>query len=84
LPAPDVALQQPLHRPGALHIRDDLGERVALPFRQLERQHGARRLANAIVNFRHQPCDLRVLVRRSASPSEDEEVLEDQPRAPAS
>ena len=77
----DVALQQPLHRPRLLHVGDDLGERLALPVGQLERQHRARALADAIVDRRHQRlAHLRVLVPAQREPGlEDEEVLEDQP-----
>ena len=59
----DIALQQALHRPAALHVGDDLGKRVALSFSQLERQHRARALTNPIVDRRHQAlADLRILV----------------------
>ena len=46
----DVALQQPVHRMRALQVLDDLLERLSLPRRELERQHAAGRLADAIVD----------------------------------
>ena len=77
----DVALQQALHRPRALQVSHNLRERLALPFRQLERQHRARTLADAIVDLRDQAlAHLRVLVTPKRQPRlEYEEVLEHQP-----
>ena len=77
----DVALQEPLHGPRALHIRDDFGERVALSFRQLERQHRAGTLTDTIVDPRHEAlAHLRILVTTKRQPRlEHEEVLEHQP-----
>ena len=77
----DVALQQPVHRLGPLHVRDDFAQRVLLPGRQPERQHLARRLANAIVDDHR----LRLAIRRLLPLAQDqpgleqEELLEDQP-----
>ena len=64
LAGPDVALQQPVHRLRPLHVLDDLFQRRPLAVRQLERQHAARRLANAIVHenrfgFRSAAADRR-------------------------
>jgi hypothetical protein len=47
----DIALQQAIHRRRALHVFDDLLQRAALPIGEPERQDGARRLANPIVDM---------------------------------
>ena len=77
----DIALQQPLHRPCLLHVGDDLGQRLTLTVGQLERQHGARRGADAVVDRRDEAlADLRVLLApQRETRLEDEEVFEDQP-----
>ena len=77
----DVALQQPVHRFGTLHVRDDFAQRVLLSGREPERQHLARRLANAIVHdHRVRLVVRRVLPLAQHEPGlEQEELLEDQP-----
>ena len=76
----DVALQQPLHRPAALHVGDDLRDRIALTGGQLERQHGARGGADLVGDRAHLRLPhLRVLVPAQRKTGlEDEEVFEDQ------
>ena len=77
----DIALQQAVHRLGALHVLADLLEGGALTGRQLERQHAAQRLANAIVDANGVSLALGI---RLAPPQqqphlEAEELFEDQP-----
>ena len=50
LSRPDIALQESVHRLGALQVVDDFLDRLLLACRELERQHLARRLADAFVD----------------------------------
>ncbi len=77
----DVALQQAVHRLGALHVFADLLERRALAGRQLERQHAAQRLADAIVdaNGVRLPLGVRLAASQQQPHLEAEELFEDQP-----
>ena len=76
----DVALQQPVHRRAALHVVDDVLERVALTGGQLERQDRPGGCADAIVDGDGR----RLLFRRRGLPPgqqshlEEERLLEDQ------
>ena len=77
----DVALQQPVHRLRQLHVFDDLFQCLLLAVRQLERQHGARRVADAIVHAHRTRLQLE---RRRLTTGLDAHVkqkglLEDQP-----
>ena len=77
----DVALQQAVHRMRLLQVVDDFLQRLLLAVGQLERQHRARRIANAIVD-RHRD---RLLLRRGGVAArqhahlEQERLFEDQP-----
>ena len=76
----DIALQQAVHRMGALHVVGNLLQRHALTRRQPKRQHGPERVANAIVHARHQRLALRfrfALAQQQAH-LEAEELLEDE------
>ena len=77
----DVALQQPLHGPWFLQVRDDLRQCVALALCQLEGQYLARTLANPVVHGADEALlDLRIFVAAQGQARlEDKEVLEDQP-----
>ncbi len=77
----DIALQQPVHRLGALHVFADLLEGGALTGGQLERQHAAQRFANAIVHANGVSLALGVgLAAPQQQPDlEAEELFENQP-----
>ena len=77
----DVALQQPVHRLGALHVGDDFAQRRLLAVGQLERQHLPRRLADAIVDDHGAALAIgRVPPLAQDQPGlKQEELLEDQP-----
>ena len=64
LARPDVALQQPVHRPGLLHVLDDVPQRRSLARGEPERQHRADGAANAVVHDRDER--LHLLVGRAA------------------
>ena len=72
LPGSDVALQQPVHRLRALHVLDDVLQRLSLTAGQLERQHAPRRLANAVVHLHR----LRLPLGGRRPPARDEPDLE--------
>ncbi len=80
-PAPDVALQQPVHRLGTLHVRDDFAQRILLAGRQPEWQDLASRFTNPIVHdHRMRLVIRRVLPLAQHEPGlEQEELFEDQP-----
>ncbi len=77
----DIALQQPLHRPGPLQVGDDVAQRRPLPLGQFERQPRPRPVPQLVGHG----DDVR-LAHRGVLPAAqrqaglvDEEVLEDQP-----
>ena len=76
----DVPLQQPVHRPRLLQIVDDFLQRVLLTVGQLERQHRARRVADAIVDANRQRLLLgrRGVAARQHAHLKDEGFLENQ------
>ena len=81
LPRAHVALQQPVHGKRPLHVVADVLERGALSGGQAERQHGAERVANAIVHARDECFALgfRLALPQQQAHLEAEELLEDQP-----
>ena len=77
----DVPLEEPVHRLRPLQIVDDFLQRLLLAVGQAERQHTARRLADAIVDAHR---DRFALARGKPAPRDDAHLkekrfLEDQP-----
>ena len=76
----DVSLEQPVHRLDALHVADDLGNRLLLISGQLERQHRPRGFADLIGDDDRPrfPLAVRVAAAKDDPELEEKELLENQ------
>ena len=81
LPAPTSPCSSRFIGMRTLHVVADLLERAALARREAERQHGAERVADAIVHARdqHLALGLRFALPQQQAHLEAEELLEHEP-----